>query len=241
MNKSLSIAAKTRNSILRSKKHVWTLNDFKTGNPYAVLKELSRLTHEGSIVRVSKGIYYRPVMTELGPSKLSKEELTHLRLRRKGIVSSATGNAGFNTIGLTTQMSAITELAVSRTMRLTGPEKSKVRLVLRNPASLHNGTERVILDSLRNIMHVSDTTPEQIVFFILNNVSSGKVSIDRLTKLAVKGEPPRVRALIGAIGEQVGASAKTLAPLHDSLNPTTIFHVPIGNTLTNAKRWNIRG
>jgi hypothetical protein len=89
-------------------------------------------------------------------------------------------------------------------------------------------------------MHIADTTPEQVILFILNNISAEEISIDRLAKLAVKAEPPRVRALLGAIGEQIGASVKTLTLLHDSLNPTTIFYISVGKILTYAKNWNIR-
>ena len=65
----LSIAEKTRNAVLRSKKRVWTMDDFKTDKVGAVLRELSRLTHQGLLVRASKGIYVRPVITPLGPKR----------------------------------------------------------------------------------------------------------------------------------------------------------------------------
>jgi predicted transcriptional regulator of viral defense system len=145
-----SVAERTRNAVLRSKKRVWTVDDFKT-NKSAALRELCRLTEEGYLIRASKGIYVRPVMTLLGPSTLSMEELAKIKARRKGANVVPTGYAGFNILGLTTQVSSITELAVDKPMRITN---SRVRFVVRDRKSLARPLERSVLEALRRINHV---------------------------------------------------------------------------------------
>lgn len=59
---------------------------------------------------------------------------------------------------------------------------------------------------------------------------------DRL--LGVAGsEPPRVRALLGAIGEQIGATPKALKRLRGSLNPTSRFDFGLLSGLARAHAW----
>jgi hypothetical protein len=236
----VSIAEKTRNAVLRSKKRVWTIDDFKTDKVGAVLRELSRLTHQGVLVRASKGIYVRPVLTPLGPSVLSKEELAKVKARRKGLNMVPSGYAGFNALGLTTQVSGVMELAVNRPMQTTQAEKKRVRFLVRDRRTLTNATERAILEALRRINNIADTTPIEVIKVITRNIRGGKTSFERLALLALQSEPPRVRALMGAIGEELRLTSEILDRLRDSLNPTTVFHIPTGKSLHNAGKWRIQ-
>lgn len=237
---SVSIAKKTRNAVLRSKKRVWTIDDFKMDKPGAILRELSRLTEEGLLVRVSKGIYVRPVSTPLGPSTLSKEEIAKIKAIRKGADIIPTGYTGFNTLGITTQMSGVMELAVDRPVRISGIDKSRVRFFVRDRRTLMNKAEHTILEALRRINHISDASPTEVIDAVKKNITSDKVSIEKLALLALRSEPPRVRALVGAIGEEMNAKKDILNRLHDSLNPTTIFRIPVGPILPYASNWRIR-
>ncbi len=58
----------------------------------------------------------------------------------------------------------------------------------------------------------------------------------RLLKVA-PAEPPRVRAMLGAIGQQIGQPESVLAPLRESLNPLSRFEFGILAALTYARRW----
>ncbi len=50
-------------------------------------------------------------------------------------------------------------------------------------------------------------------------------------------EPPRVRAMLGAIGQQLGCSEDQLAPLRRSLNPLSRFEFGGLAALEFARQW----
>lgn len=236
---AVSLAKKTRNAVLRSKKRVWTIADFKTDKAGAVLRELSRLVEEGLLVRASKGIYVRPTTTLLGPSTLSKEEIAIVKAGRKGAAMVPTGYIGFNRLGITTQVSGVTELAVDRPVRISKSEKSRVRFLVRDRRMVANPTECIALEALRRINHISDTTPDEIIRAVKENITSAKISFDRLASLSLRSEPPRVRALVGAIGEDLGVSPDMVHRLNRSLNGTTVFHIAVGDSLRRPDNWRI--
>lgn len=55
---------------------------------------------------------------------------------------------------------------------------------------------------------------------------------------AVAGtEPPRVRAILGALGEQLGRPTRELDRLRASLNPSSRFDFGMFTDLPNARAW----
>ena len=65
-----------------------------------------------------------------------------------------------------------------------------------------------------------------------------QISIKRLVKFALS-EPPRVRALLGAISQDIGTNREELKPLKRSLNQLTSYRIGIKDSLKTAKDWNI--
>ena len=59
---------------------------------------------------------------------------------------------------------------------------------------------------------------------------------ERLLKIAPE-EPPRVRAMLGAIGQQLGQPAGRLAELRKGLNPLSRFDFGILTALEYAGQW----
>ncbi len=59
---------------------------------------------------------------------------------------------------------------------------------------------------------------------------------ERLSKVAPT-EPPRVRAMLGAIGQQIGQPEAVLAELRESLNPLSRFDFGILAALAYARQW----
>jgi hypothetical protein len=57
---------------------------------------------------------------------------------------------------------------------------------------------------------------------------------------AALAEPPRVRALLGALGEQACVAENALKPLRDSLNPLTRFDFGPLRALPNSRDWQAR-
>lgn len=143
------------------------MTDFE-GMPFtAVAQALSRLSRQGVIQRLGKGLYYRSRPTAFGDSKPNLAQIRSLPVRRRGEAS---------------------ELS---------PEKTVGKLLeyFREPGRF-----------------------------------------ERLLKVA-ESEPPRVRAMLGAIGQQLGQPEQRLAPLRKSLNPLSRFDFGILSVLEHASQW----
>lgn len=50
-------------------------------------------------------------------------------------------------------------------------------------------------------------------------------------------EPPRVRAMLGSIGEELGATSRAVQQLRASLNPLSRFDFGMLRTLRHARNW----
>jgi hypothetical protein len=95
--------------------------------------------------------------------------------------------------------------------------------------------DAALLDFLRNRGGASELAPEDTAQKVLAYFREpGR--FERLSRIALF-EPPRVRAMLGAIGEEIGKPEKLLARLRDSLNPLSRFDFGALATLTHADRW----
>jgi hypothetical protein len=108
-----------RQRIERGGERLWRLEDFRDLPFLAVAQALSRLTREGLIERLSKGIYYRNRETAFGKSKPNPASIRNLASQRKALFPS--GLAAANLLGFTTQMPKQGEPATSA---LSLPRKS---------------------------------------------------------------------------------------------------------------------
>ena len=100
-----------RQRIERSGERLWRLEDFRDLPFLAVAQALSRLTREGLIERLSKGIYYRNRETAFGKSKPNPASIRKLASQRKALFPS--GLEAANLLGFTAQMPKQGELATS--------------------------------------------------------------------------------------------------------------------------------
>ena len=214
---------------------IWRLSDF-TDLPFqAVAQALSRLTRQGRLRRLGKGLYYRSRPTAFGPSLPNPNALRALPLQQKAAFPAGIGAAGL--LGFTTQHSARLELA---TDGLSLP-----RLIVGQEAVIHTRrppawrslreTDAALLDFLRNRGRASDLAPEDTVRKLLKHLSEpGR--FERLLAVA-PSEPPRVRAMLGAIGQQLGRPKSRLARLRLSLNPFSRFEFGALASLAHAGEW----
>jgi hypothetical protein len=239
----LAIATKVARRILRSKspQDVWTVHHFSDLPSGAVAKALSRLCEEGVIRRVSKGIYYRPVETILGASIPNSLAVAHAVAMIKGRHIVVSGHTGYNALGLTTQVAAKTTLVIDKPTRSRALKNNRIRTIIRPFYPSMKPAERWALDALRDINRISDTTPEAILLRLTQLLSSGKLSFERLVGFSLRGEPPRVRAMLGVIGERLNTSSRLLDRLGRSLNMTTFFKIKLGDSFPSAQNWKIAG
>jgi|SRR5271157_187320 len=196
---------------------------------------LSRLHRQGVIQRLGRGFYYRPRQTAFGPSQPNMARIPSLAAGRKSVFPA--GIAAANLLGFTTQNAARIELATD--------SASLPRLFLSKDAIIHtrrptawralSEMDAALLDFLRNRGASSELPPEDMVERLLECFREpGR--FERLLE-AAPSEPPRVRAMLGAIGEQIGQPENVLAELRESLNPLSRFDFGILAALSYARRW----
>lgn len=240
--KSESVADKIQKRILQGgDDRLWSFQDFldiDSSTATAVAATLSRLSKSGELRRVRRGIYYRPKKTVFGESQPNPESVVKVLLHNRKAVR--TGE--FNRLGLTTQMSNTLTSASSRPVRMKGIRGIPLRFVSR-PLVEQKGIrneERTALDSLRDIAKIPDTTPAQTISRIIHLVKGGKLDFDRLARFAL-AEPPRARALLGAIGEEANIDPAALRSLRRSLNPLSTYRIAgAASALSNSEEWHIK-
>ena len=228
--------AKTvRTRIEAGGERVWRLADFE-GMPFtAVAQALSRLTRGGVIQRLGKGLYYRSRPTAFGPSKPNNAQIRSLSVRRKGVFPSGIGAA--NLLGFTTQNPGRVEVAtngLSLPRLIVGKETV---IHTRRPESWQSlsETDAALLDFLRKRGESSELSAKETKKKLLDYFREpGRFG--RLLKVALS-EPPRVRAILGAIGQELGKPQSRLLGLKKDLNSLSRFDFGLLAVLRHAGEW----
>ena len=227
--------AYVRQRIERGGERLWQLEDFRDLSFAAVAQALSRLKREGKIERLSKGVYYRTRDTAFGKSRPNPSTIQKLASKKKTVFPA--GIAAANLLGFTTQTGKrgeISTTASSLPRKLVG---SETIVHTRRPqawASLGE-EDAAMLDFLRRAGSTSELSPDETVRRALK-LLSGEGRYERLLKVT-ETEPPRVRAMLGAIGEQLGKNEAVLQRLRDSLNPFSRFDFGLLSALRHAMKW----
>lgn len=92
-----------------------------------------------------------------------------------------------------------------------------------------------MLDFLRERGITSELSPQETVQKLLDYFQEAE-PYERFARI-VLSEPPRVRAILGAIGQQLGKEARLLEPLRESLNPLSRFDFGNLSALQHARSW----
>lgn len=227
-----SVATRVRERVHDGGERYWSLDDFRDMPVQAVASALSRLAAGGELQRVHKGLYFRSKPTAIGPSGPSGSENVARSLRAPLHPAGLTAGAA---LGLSTQNPARPEFATpaaSVPSVLTGATVRTHR-----PSSRYgmNAEDAAFLEVLRDRARYSDLSPDQTIQRLVALLSDTRRFI-RLTEAALS-EPPRVRAMLGALGEQAGASGDSLDALRSSLNPISKFDFGSLGVLPNAREW----
>jgi hypothetical protein len=224
-----------RQRIERSGERFWRFADFRDLPFTAVAQALCRLTRTGMIERLSKGLYYRSRETAFGKSRPSPLALQKIAIRQHPVFPS--GIAAANILGFTTQAAARREIATTANnlpRKLIGED---VIIHTRRPAAWAelSESEAAMLDFLRRGGELSELPPTQTVKRTLSFLSAGR-QYEHLLKVA-STEPPRVRAILGALGENLGKKPRALRQLRESLNPSSRFDFGAFAALPHARAW----
>ena len=100
-----------RQQIERGGERLWKLEDFRDLPFMAVAQALSRLTRQGRLERLSKGVYDSSRNTAFGKSRPNPAAIQKLASRRQTVFPS--GIAAANLLGFTTQTAKKNEVATS--------------------------------------------------------------------------------------------------------------------------------
>ena len=229
------VAGLVRKRIEHGGERLWRFEDFGDLPFTAVAQVLSRLTRSGQLERLSKGTYYHSRQTSLGKSRPNPTAIRQLAARRKSLFPS--GVAAANLLGFTTQNPQRGEVATSG---LSLPRKlvgQDAIIHTRRPEAWSNlsQVEAALLDFLRLGGRTSELSPGATIQRVLKLLSEpGR--FERLLKVAGT-EPPRVRAILGTLGEQLGYNDWRMRRLRASLNPLARVDFGLLAGLPNARSW----
>lgn len=249
-SRASSIAHAVRSRILRGgEDRLWTYADFARLDRIAVAAALSRLARAGDITRVRRGVYYRPKPTRFGASRPDPEALVDAVLRQRGAAALPSGPGEYNRLGLTTQVAGVVTRATGgRVPR--APMAGVAVQAAERPLERQRGirpAERTALDALRDVTRIPGASAGEVLRRLKTLLRSRQLDFARLARFA-RAEPPRVRALLGALGTDVRADgaaravrASALAELRAGLNPLTAYRLPgVDRVLRHATAWRIK-
>ena len=227
-----------RRRIDRDGERFWRFVDFRDLPSAAVAKALSRLAKVGHVQRLSKGIYYRGKSTVFGQSRPNLTLLQGLAAENSPMFPS--GLAAASLLGFTTQVARCSEVstsALSLPRKLVGQDTV---VHTRRPTAWNqlSPKDAALLEFIRVRGQTSELSPNRTVERLLTCLSeTGR--FEALMKVAAS-EPPRVRAMLGAIGQQLAKPEDLLSSLRASLNPLSRFDFGVLYQLQHAKRWYAR-
>lgn len=204
-------------------------------------KALERLQADGLIKKISKGVFYKPEQTVFGELQPDYSEQLRPYLYENGKrIAYETGFSLYNRMGLTTQMAFRIKIA-SRGKRITINRGALKADAVKSYTEVSEANYELLgfLDALKDSKKIPDCSVSQAV-----KVLSGKIKtfnekqINELIKYALL-YPPRVKALLGAMLENLSIASNT-EKLKQSLNPLSKIKLGLKETdLPTIKNWNI--
>jgi predicted nucleotidyltransferase len=241
----MNISETTRKQIERFEPgRVFSYSDIPaySKSPSATVKALSRLTQEGGIKRLSKGLFYRPEQGLFGELKPSDTELLKSILfkdgQQKGYI---TGTALFNNLGLTTQVPRTITVAVEggRQAKDFGTLKAKL-IKSRAPINEADVVLLQYLDVLQNIKSIPAAAVNDSLgrmAGLIKNLSQKERK--RIQSLACRYYSPVARAELGLLLQTNNQPVDQA--LRNSLNPLTHFVLALdANRWPHCFEWNIK-
>lgn len=220
---------------------VFSIQDFDIPLEYqpALVKSISRLIADGVIQKVAKGKYYKPRQTIFGTLKPPIMEIVKDFLERNGKPTGyITGTAAFAKMGLTTQITSAITIGTKQYRRPLKRGEYTVSFILQpNEITAENIPLLCILDAIKLLRNIPAASPDESVQILGKLIGAqSEEERKRLTELAA-GYTPYVRALLGAIFENIGAETYAI---RKTLNGTTKYKLPVSiQALPTKKDWNI--
>lgn len=209
---------------------------------YTAAKALERLQKKGTIKKISKGLFYKPEISIFGALPPNYNSILQNYMyegnKRTGYV---TGYVLYNQLSLTTQMAFTTKVATNRSRKKINIGWLKASSVKAYVEVTEENYQLLgILDAIKDIKSIPDSSVNNAIKVLIPKIKAfAKKNIESLIQYALK-YPPRVRALLGVIIENIFNNEFDVEPLKKSLNPSTTFKLGIkNNDLKTSQNWNI--
>lgn len=220
---------------------IFSIRDFGIPQEYhpALVRALCRLVAEGSIQKVAKGKYYKPRESVFGILKPPITEIVKDFLERNGKPTGyITGTAAFAKMGLTTQITSTITIGTKQYRRPLKRGDYTISFIFQpNDITAENIPLLCILDALKLLRNIPASSPNECIRILAMRINAlSEEDRRRLTELVI-GYAPYVRALLGAVLENIGAETYAL---RETLNGTTKYKLPVSaQALPTKKNWNI--
>ena len=229
-----SVARRVRRRVERGGEGFLTLGDFADLPASVVGMALSRLTADGTLRRERKGVYYRARQTPFGASIPSASGSVARSVGDRPLHPA--GLTAANVLGFTSQNPARQEFTTPAAAAPTALENAHIR-ARRRPESRRDlsAEDGALLEFLRERARTSDL-PLDRTYARLYELLGDRDRFRRLSKAALY-EPPRVRAMLGALGQGIDADDRLLRELRESLNPLSRFDFGLLEGLPHAAEW----
>ncbi|MDE5876886.1 MAG: hypothetical protein K2H47_05245 [Muribaculaceae bacterium] len=208
----------------------------------AAARALQRMAERGEISKLCNGKYFKPRITMFGTLKPSPSQIAKEYLVKDGkTVGYLTGGTAFSRYSLTTQISSEIQIGTNQYRRPLNRGNYRISFVFQQNPIAESDTELLrLLDCIRFIKEIPGTTPSEAckrLMCIVENLGEQKKV--KLIQYALK-YTPFVRALLGAILENIGSSKAMTEPLRQSLNGISKYLLPISAiVLPNKLNWRI--
>ncbi len=205
-------------AVLASRDRFWRPDSFGDHSPDAVAQALSRLTRDGELRRIRRGLYWRGTPTRLGMAPPPPDRLA----REVAGQSRGTGPAGRSAALALRPVDSGPQTRDDRRACPRPPQPGRLRLVSR-AASAKRRSERLtpaevaLLEVLRAWDVLVEAPAQEATSRITDLVDSGVIRADRLARAAAT-EPPVVREglrdLLGSVGRPEAAASVPRARSH---------------------------
>lgn len=205
--------------------------------------KLSRMVGKGLLQKLSKGKFYKPKKTIFGEIKPNLQEIVKDLIYDKDGKPTGylTGYSVWNDMGMTTQVPSVIMIASNIRRNPTKRGMYAIKFVFQPIAvTKENISFLQILDTIKFIKSIPDTNVAHSVELLKSLIGKLQMhDIKKLLRLSAK-YPPRVKALLGSILDDLGYEGIT-SELNDSLNPGTKYKLGLqrSDILRNKKKWNI--
>jgi hypothetical protein len=235
--RSGTIEETVRTRIEASGGRFWRNDDFGDLPAPGVSQALSRLCRIGVIQRLRRGLYYEACLTIPGPNQPNMALVRTLAARGKRVFPA--GMAAAHLLGITTRIPTLIEIATSAACLPRLFAYSRVIVHKRPPRwRTLTETDAALLDVVRNRGLYSALSPDETVQKLIEYFREPGC-YERLLEVA-ETEPTSVRAMLGAIGEQIGQPDAVLYELGDTLNPFSRYDFGILSALPYAQHWMVK-